>query len=254
MTTRSSPRAWTARTVCALLLVVTAGVGLAGAARAGLVDQPVPNVTCDQLEVTYGDPLTCTADGRDVEALAWPDGTTTQAVTQTHELNAIGMVEVRAVDSNGAPLAAVAVKVVPDIAIECQDGSEKPVYELAETDLNDKGWDYVYRVPGTDTLVPPGHPDHPNGRLTHLDRVEIGNAPTTSFCEILSDAATEFGGDFEFTIESPWEPTVTRPLHIVAPNSRTRWEGTQPGELVGTVTIGTVAASERRGVYMSGCS
>ena len=214
-----------------------------------------PSIVCEVDVVTFGEPVTCTASGDDVVALAWPDGAMTEPAV-AHVPVAVGALEVRAVDADGATLTSASIHIDPDISLECGASDEpKIVYELASTDLRPEGWDYVYLDPITGERVSPGDPAHPGQAPTGtLDRIELDTAPSTSICRLTSAAAEALDGTYELTLESEWEPTMTTQQRIMGPASKTKWAGAQPGTLTGTVTIGAVTASERVGVYLAGCA
>ncbi|MGI9604928.1 MAG: hypothetical protein ACR2P0_02195 [Acidimicrobiales bacterium] len=231
-------------------LVLVAGAGVVSAFSTG---EP-PSIGCDATAFVYGESISCSADGSDVVAIEWPDAEVT-AVVSARAPRSVGEVEVSAVDGDGEALASVIVLISPDIALRCDQGDEKIIYELEATELRSQGWDYVFIESGTGERVRPGDLLHPNGGVeVGLERIEVGRAASTGFCRIHSHAAEEFGGEYEVTLVSPWEGTVSHPVAIIGPASRTRWAGTQPAELTGTVTVANVTASERMGVYMSGCS
>jgi hypothetical protein len=236
--------------VGALLLVATM-VG----ARTVLASGPAPQITCDQELVEYGQTVHCEATGAGVAGLAWPDGTIgAHDQTVGHAPQTVGDVSVHAIDGDGSVLASVALFIAPDVDLECDVGDEKIVYKIEATDLRSEGWDYVF-LDSDGAEVRPGDPTHPNGGSeTGLERIELERANSTGFCQIHSKAADDLGGDYQVTLVSPWEGTVSHPVRIIGPASRTRWAGTQPAELSGTVTVGGVSASERQGVYMSGCA
>lgn len=232
------------------LLAVIAG------ARSALASGPAPSVSCDASELVYGEPVTCSAIGPDGSSMVWPDGASSPLAEATLAPAAVGQVHVSVIDTTGNVLASTSLAITPDIDLQCDTGEEKTIFELEATDLRSQGWDYVYTDQTTGRAVRPGDPDHPNGGVppSKLERVELGRANTTKFCKIYSEAADELGGDFEVTLVSPWEGTASHPVRIIGPASKTRWAGTQPAELTGTVAVGGVQASERQNVYMSGCS
>jgi len=237
-------------------LVVVAVVVLRPAVSSVLSAAPPPTVTCDAEMAVFGEPISCVASGGDVANLQWPDAVIGETAGSTHAPMAIGATEVVAVDADGVVLAAVALTITPDIVLECgTSDEEKVVHELAATDLRPEGWDYVYVDPSSGDRVLPGDAAHPGQAPTStLERIEIARAHSTSICRLSSEAAEAFDGTYELTLESEWEPTMTTQQRIMGPASKTKWAGAQPGTLTGTVTVGSVTASERVGVYLAGCA
>ena len=216
---------------------------------------PPPAITCTTDSAHYGEAVTCSGSGDGAASLAWPDGTTTSLEAAAHNPAFVGSGQVTVVDADGTALVSAPIEIAPDLVLECDDGAEKTVYKLAETDLREEGWDYVYEEVATGREIYPGDPDHPAGAaIDGIERIVIEMVNSTGFCKLHSQAADDLGGDFQVTLDSPWEGVISHPVGIIGPASKTRWAGTQPAELTGTVTVNGVSASERQGVYMSGCT
>ncbi len=257
----------TLRALLAVFAVVLLIVGVNAVSPIGAIDPRVPVIHChgvteqpqpggDNIRTVYGDRIKCAGGGAGAVAISWPDGQRTQLQhTRTPEFTGVGHIEL--LDDDGETLASLSVRIEPDVTLECEgrDGDVKTIFQLEATDLRSTGWDYVFTNLATGETVRPGEPKHPNGGSEEgLERVVLGEAESTGLCRVTSKAAEAFGGDYQLTLESPWEPTQTTSLRMIGPSSKTKWAGTQPGEVTATVTVNNVSASERTGVYVSGCT
>lgn len=206
----------------------------------------------------YGDPVTCTVAGGPADAsIAWGDGTTT-ATDTAHPLRAVGGAIPVDVVADGVTVAGTTIAVNPDVAIECEPTVTElqPVYELAGAvgDVREV-WDYVYEdVDGN--RVAPGDPDHPTDpglTATHAPIV-VDMVERTGDCFAISAALDDLDGDVWWEIEGEWFDPIT--IHFRNPliHMKGRWAGVQPGTATVFVEINDQQASERVGVYSSGCT
>lgn len=265
----------TLRALLAVFAVVLAIVGVNAINPIGAIDPRVPVLGCHGIaettiepgepasdlvsvavEITYGDRVKCAGGGVGAESIVWPDGTRTD-LQGTHRPDVVGDGQIELRNADDMPVAIIDLTVLPDISLECteRDDDLKKIFQLESTDLRSSGWDYVFTDTSTGDIVRPGDPNHPNGGSEEgLERVLLGEAQSTGLCRIVSEAAEAFDGEYQLTIESPWEATQTTPMRIIGPSSKTQWAGTQPAEVTGTVTVNNITASERTNVYQSGCS
>lgn len=239
----------------AAALIAALAFALLPAMSSVMAAGPPPAVNCDIASAEYGTSISCTGSGADAASIVWPDGTADSLDSSVHRPAFVGPGEITVVDDSGAVLASTPIEISPDIRLECDDGALKTVYQLEATDLRAEGWDYVYRDLGSGRQIGPGDPEHPAGAaLDGIERIVLEETYSTGFCKVFSEAADDLGGDFEVTLDSPWEGVTSHPVPIIGPSSKTRWAGIQPAELTGSVTVNGITASERQGVYMSGCT
>ena len=141
-----------------------------------------------------------------------------------------------------------------DLAIECEVGEWKNVYEFAPSDTSANGWDYVYTNPDTGERIEPGDTEHPSDPgLTDLELVVVERVQETGVCTATSAAAEQHDGDITFTMGSVWEEHSV-PFSQLTPYSDHHWKGTQPGFIDVAVTVNDTTVSERRDIYFSGCT
>lgn len=235
-------------------VAVTAAMVLgASAAFAGPSRQPT--LTC--AAGTYGSPVSCeVTDGAGLEVL-WPDGSRSTVHVDgpiTASVDAVGVVAAMVVDGDDV-LVTAPLEIAPDLAVVCADGAVDTVYEIVPWADGEHGWGYAYVDPSDGREVRPGEPDYPaDPGLTSLHLVEVERVTTTGRCEAVSAALDRFDGSVWFEFDAPFEEPLRLPLRTPVPFSRSHWVGTQPAEMTVTISVGRIDASERRGVYVSGCT
>lgn len=253
------------RTLLFVFAVVLAMVGINQISPIGAIDPGEPLLHCHGMSnedssagvnAVYGTYVKCAAGGGGATVLRWPDGMQT-GLQNTRIPLFVGDGAIELLDAEQTVLASLAIRVEPDISVECSDRDSEPkkVFALEATELRSQGWDYVFTNIETGETVRPGDAQHPNGgNEDGLERVLLDEAQSTGLCRLVSQAGEDFDSDYLLEVESPWEATQSTPLRIIGPSSKTQWAGTQPAVVTGTVTVNNITASERVDVYQSGCS
>ncbi|NOX29269.1 MAG: DUF4175 domain-containing protein [Actinobacteria bacterium] len=224
------------------------------------VENTAPPATIRCFDVVYGDDVVCVAANADGHDVAWPDGTVTAAsglTSVSYAVPAVGELAVELVGADGLSVASDVVTISPDFELVCEVGDLAPIYEIVPWDGNSQGWDYVYTDPVDGRQVVPGdadHPSDPSAAFTDYNRNVIDEANATGECEITSAARDDFGGKTVFEMQAPYEEPLRVPFKALLPFSRSNWSGVQPGDMTVTITVEGVDASERRGVFLSGCT
>ena len=130
----------------ALAGVVALGFVFLQAGSNGSVGAEAPSgsLSCDATDLTYGDALTCDAVASVEAELHWGDGTVTVAGAETRTIAAVGTVDVQ-LAAGTLVLATHTVTITPDVAIDCEYGLPKTVYDLTPSlDGAALPYEYVY--------------------------------------------------------------------------------------------------------------
>ena len=253
----SSPRLRSARPSRNVAIGLVGAVGGAVVlGMSGALAQPsIPEISCTAATV-YGQSIDCLVSGADETktSIDWGDGEVTPASAISYSPKAVGVVSISLIDNDEVILATSEVQVTPDLKLHCESGDTATVFELVASPASESGWDYVYTDLETGMSVYPGDANYPEGfNLTGFERVAAEEASVTGKCTATSQAGDDLDGDFAMTMTSEWEEARSVPFGYIVPWTSHHWAGTQPGELEATVTVDGLEASERVGIYFSGC-
>ena len=217
-------------------------------------EAPTGSLSCDATDLTYGDALTCDAVASVEAELHWGDGSVTVADAETRTIAAVGTVDVQ-LAAGTLVLATHTVTISPDVAIDCEYGLPKTVYELTPSlDGAALPYEYVY-LAADGSKVYPGDDAFPTTLRAAMDETPslLGEEPIVGICRTVSAAIDDLGGATSWTVEDGWHPAREFRSRNITPGTEGDWEGVQPIDVTLTVDVDGYEASERIGVYFGGC-
>ena len=236
--------------VALAFLFLQAGSGISLGSTA-----PTGSISCDASDLTYGEPLACDVTAPDDAEIHWGDGTVTAAAGSAgHTISAVGPTEVRLM-AGETVLDLHPVTITPDLAMECEFGLPKTVYELTPA-LRGAALPYDYVYLGADgTKLFPGDAGYPTTLRAAMDMQPsiLGAEPIVGICRTISAAVDDLGGTTIWTVEDGWHPAREFRSRNITPGTQGDWEGVQPIDVTLTIDVDGYEASERVGVYFGGC-
>lgn len=215
---------------------------------------PTGSISCDATELTYGQPIGCEVDAPDGAEIHWGDGAVTSAGAATHTIAAVGTVDVQ-LAAGSIVVATHTVEITPDVAIDCEYGLPKTVYELTPAlDGAALPYEYVY-LAADGSKVYPGDDAYPTTLRAAMDQTPslLGAEPIVGICRTVSAAIDDLGGTTIWTVEDGWHPAREFRSRNITPGTQGDWEGVQPIDVTLTIDVDGHEASERVGVYFGGC-
>lgn len=226
----------------------------AGATSSVGAAAPTATLSCDASALTYGESVHCEARASVDAELQWGDGTTGGLGAATHTPQTVGALDVQVI-ADGLVLASHTVTVTPDLAIDCDFGLPKGVYELTPAAEGAfLPYDYVYLADDGSKIFH-GDPDYPQTLRAAMDMTPsiLAEEPIVGLCRTVSSALEDLGGSATWTVEDGWYPPRVFHSRNVVPGTQGDWEGVQPIDVTLTVDVDGYEASERIGVYFGGC-
>jgi len=247
--------------VVALTLALSSTAGSQSPQTARAADTPMveSSVECRGSFAEFGASVSCTASGPSDAMIDWGDGTLTTlgvGFDGSHLFAALGETTVAVVDVAGSTLASTTVDITPDFEVECELGSELPVYATtAALEGSAEPWDYVYVDDESGDHLYPGDVGYPDGVLaaSRMEKVVVGESARVRACRATSAAADAFGGTITWTVSNEWYDDVVTKTRYLTPGTRGTFEGVQPIDVRVDLDLDGYEASERIGLYFGGC-